>query len=138
MYAGIIAYKGGTKAAAAAATRAAAAAAKRPNDDIVIRNADADLPSQSSKSTLPVKKLNSDGSFGDPKPRFQSSGKVPQPWTCPRPDCGRNNFQWRKSCPHCGTKKPQESVSFSAPTAAVNVTDISSRNEEAKFLEHLL
>ena len=133
MYAGIIAYKGGTKAAAAAATRAAAAAAKRPNDDIVIRNADADLPSQSSKSTLPVKKLNSDGSFGDPKPRFQSSGKVPQPWTCPRPDCGRNNFQWRKSCPHCGTKKPQESVSLSAPTAAVNLTEISSRNEEAKF-----
>ena len=128
MYAGVIAYKGGTKAAAAAA-RAAAAAANRHGDDIVINNVDDDGPG---KSALPAKKLNSDGSFGDPKPRFQSSGKVPQPWTCPVAECGRNNFQWRKSCPHCGTKKPQDSVSTSAPTS-VKLTDTSTKNDEAKF-----
>ena len=61
---------------------------------------------------LPPKKLNADGSFGDPKPKHQSSGRIPQPWLCPVQSCGRNNFQWRKTCPHCATPKPQGVVSF--------------------------
>ena len=61
---------------------------------------------------LPPKKLNADGSFGDPKPKHQSSGRIPQPWLCPLQSCGRNNFQWRKTCPHCDTAKPQGVVSF--------------------------
>ena len=63
-------------------------------------------------NNLPPKKLNPDGSFGDPKPKHQSSGRIPQPWLCPLQSCGRNNFQWRKTCPHCDTAKPQGVVSF--------------------------
>ena len=66
--------------------------------------------------SLPPKKLNADGSFGDPRPKHQSSGRIPQPWLCPVPDCGRNNFQWRKTCPHCGTAKPPGVVSFIVKT----------------------
>jgi len=54
------------------------------------------------------KSLNPDGSFGDPKPKHQSSGKIPKGWTCPKDTCGRNNFQWRPKCPNCQTVKPKQ------------------------------
>ena len=79
-----------------------------PSPEKVSRKEEPQTPFQS----LPPKKLNPDGSFGDPKPKHRSSGRIPQPWLCPVAECGRNNFQWRKECPHCGQEKPPGVVSF--------------------------
>ena len=79
-----------------------------PSPEKVSRKEEPQTPFQS----LPPKKLNPDGSFGDPKPKHHSSGRIPQPWLCPVAECGRNNFQWRKECPHCGQEKPPGVVSF--------------------------
>ena len=123
MYAALLTAKGGHIAAANAA--AAAAAVKDVTDhdqdhDDDDTNAHAGPPpvvtsrgrvgtARGGDELLKEKKLNPDGSFGDPLPKVGSSPNLPQPWVCPRPDCGRNNFQWRKTCPHCGTKRPDPS-----------------------------
>ena len=152
MYAGLIQLKGGFAGAAAAIARAAAAANKVQSDDSVT-NADHDSnvgheasqprggdgakrraePASDIKKVLPPKKLNSDGSFGDPRLKFQAGSKVPLPWTCPHPECGRNNFQWRKSCPHCGTKRPpldQQNHEPTTITAEVTVISEQKKDEE--------
>ena len=119
MYAALLTAKGGHIAAANAAAAAAAVKDDHDNDADDDTNAHAGPPpvvtsrgrvgtARGGDELLKEKKLNPDGSFGDPLPRLGSSsgGNVPQPWVCPRPDCGRNNFQWRKTCPHCGSKRP--------------------------------
>ena len=104
MYAGLIARKGGVRAASAAA-----AAANNHIDNL-----------GSDRHDDTAKQLNSDGSFGDPKPKFQVTGRVPQPWICPNTSCQRNNFQWRKSCPHCNSSKPSDHVEFINANEAKN------------------
>ena len=146
MYAGLIQRKGGFDGAAAAIARAAAAANKVQSDDSVT-NADnvsnvghgasqprggdgARRAGDIKDRVLPPKKLNSDGSFGDPRLKYQPGSKVPLPWTCPHPECGRNNFQWRKSCPHCGTKRPPLDQQNHEPTTIAEVTVISEQKKD--------
>ena len=88
---------------------------KRKNDSPE-QSSIAEKISKEEEKKLPPKKLNADGSFGDPKPKHQSSGRIPQPWVCPVLECSRNNFQWRKSCPHCGQLKPPGIASFIVAT----------------------
>jgi len=94
----------------------------------------------------PLKKpLNPDGTFGDPRPKHQSSGKIPKGWTCPNVDCGRNNFQWRPKCPNCGALKPKENsetplnVPSNEPVTGVNnATKKPEANNPSKKPEPLL
>lgn len=75
--------------------------------------------------------LNPDGTFGDPKPKHQSSGKIPKGWTCPAEDCGRNNFQWRPKCPNCGILKPKDEVAI-CESKILNNTNISFKETSVK------
>ena len=148
MYAGLLQRKGGLAGAAAAVANAAAAANKVQSDDtetnadnvsnetqgaIQPRGGDGARASDRGgnvKKVLPQKKLNSDGSFGDPRLKYQPGSKVPLPWTCPHPECGRNNFQWRKSCPHCGTKRPPLEQQNHEPAIIPDVTVISEQKRD--------
>ena len=147
MYAGLIQRKGGLAGAAAAVALAAAAANKNQSDDTetnadnvsneaqgptLPRGGDGARASDLGgiKKVLPQKKLNSDGSFGDPRLKYQPGSKVPLPWTCPHPECGRNNFQWRKSCPHCGTKRPPPEQQNHEPATIAEVTVISEQKKD--------
>lgn len=89
---------------------------KRKDDSPEPSSSAEKISKQEEEKKLPPKKLNADGSFGDPKPKHQSSGRIPQPWLCPVSECSRNNFQWRKSCPHCGQQKPPGIASFIVAT----------------------
>ena len=85
---------------------------KRKDDSSEPSSSPGKISKQEETKKLPPKKLNPDGWFGDPAPKHQSSGRIPQPWRCPVQECSRNNFQWRKTCPHCGHQKPPGMVSF--------------------------
>ena len=147
MYAGLIQRKGGLEGAAAVLASRTASVNKDQCDDTetnaditdnhgqeVTRPRGGDGVKQSDisdvKKPLPPRKLNSDGSFGDPRLKYQPGSKVPLPWTCPHPECGRNNFQWRKSCPHCGTKRPPPELQNHEPAILSEVTVISEQRTE--------
>ena len=144
MYAGLIQRKGGIAAAAAKDIAAAAARDDAGTDTKTNvdhgngltkpRGGDGNRVIKSSeisdqKRTLPSKRLNSDGSFGDPRLKYQPGSKVPLPWTCPQAECRRNNFQWRKSCPHCGARRPPPEEQCHEPVIVPEVSVISSQTQ---------
>ena len=146
MYAGLIQRKGGLEGASATLASRAAGAHKDQSDTetkvVITDNTGPGVTKPSGgdsvkrievsdiKKPLPPRKLNSDGSFGDPRLKYQPGSKVPLPWTCPHPECGRNNFQWRKSCPHCGTKRPPPEQQNHEPASLAEVTVISEQRTE--------
>ena len=80
---------------------------------------------------LKEKKLNADGSFGDPRPR---PGNLPAPpgWDCSTPLCSRHNFRWRSACPHCGAKQSSGKQCYNSGETGNSAGD----NEAAAITEN--